>query len=214
MTSKATLALLIPFALVVPSEAQIPKTEAEAAANRARPFIEGKAAIERQRNSDHWNVPLAATIERYIQTLKKDCSDWNDLSGGGRYFTEIAATAKDRLSELSFEYAELALKRNQLTVADSVYRDLISFFVGSTYSGIRERAKIGLDDVREAKKALELPPPPPLRVIAPPPVTPVLAPFDLKSELEKLNKMRKDKLITEAEYKELRKVAIEKAKSK
>jgi len=38
-------------------------------------------------------------------------------------------------------------------------------------------------------------------------------PFDLKSELEKLNKMRKGKLITEKEYKELRARAIEKAKS-
>ncbi len=39
------------------------------------------------------------------------------------------------------------------------------------------------------------------------------APFDLRTELEKLEKMKKDGLITEAEFKELRQRTIEKAKA-
>ena len=39
------------------------------------------------------------------------------------------------------------------------------------------------------------------------------APFDLRTELEKLEKLKKDGLITEAEFKELRQRALDKAKA-
>lgn len=39
------------------------------------------------------------------------------------------------------------------------------------------------------------------------------APFDLKVELEKLNKLKKEKLITDSEYKEIRKRLVDKAKT-
>ncbi len=42
---------------------------------------------------------------------------------------------------------------------------------------------------------------------------PLAAPFDLRSELEKLEKMKKDGLITEAEFKDLRQRALDKAKA-
>ena len=47
-----------------------------------------------------------------------------------------------------------------------------------------------------------------------PPVPPVLpVPFDLRTELEKLEKMQKDGLLTEAEYKDLRQRVLEKFKA-
>ena len=42
---------------------------------------------------------------------------------------------------------------------------------------------------------------------------PAAAPFDLRTELEKLEKLKKDGLITEAEFKELRQRALDKAKA-
>ena len=39
------------------------------------------------------------------------------------------------------------------------------------------------------------------------------APFDLRTELEKLEKLKKDGLITEVEFKELRQRALDKAKA-
>jgi hypothetical protein len=48
----------------------------------------------------------------------------------------------------------------------------------------------------------------------PPPAKPVpAAPFDLRTELEKLEKLKKDGLISEAEFKELRQRALDKAKA-
>ncbi|HEY3271526.1 MAG TPA: hypothetical protein VGJ89_09970 [Geothrix sp.] len=42
---------------------------------------------------------------------------------------------------------------------------------------------------------------------------PAAVPFDLRSELEKLEKMKRDGLITEAEYKDLRQRVLDKARS-
>jgi hypothetical protein len=59
----------------------------------------------------------------------------------------------------------------------------------------------------EAKAGLDLPPEVPDRK----PV--VAAPFDLRNELEKLEKLKKDGLITEPEFKELRQRVLDKAKA-
>jgi outer membrane protein assembly factor BamE (lipoprotein component of BamABCDE complex) len=57
--------------------------------------------------------------------------------------------------------------------------------------------------------------PKPLAEPKPEPVAakPAVAPFDLRTELEKLDKLKKDGLITEAEFKELRQRALDKAKA-
>lgn len=45
------------------------------------------------------------------------------------------------------------------------------------------------------------------------PAAPAPAPFDLRAELEKLGKLKKDGLISEAEFQDLRQRALEKAKA-
>jgi hypothetical protein len=45
------------------------------------------------------------------------------------------------------------------------------------------------------------------------PAVPASAPFDLRTELEKLEKLKKDGLISEAEFQDLRQRALEKAKA-
>ena len=49
---------------------------------------------------------------------------------------------------------------------------------------------------------------------APSPKPPTPAAFDLRTELEKLEQLKKDGLITEAEFKDLRQAALDKAKVK
>lgn len=51
-------------------------------------------------------------------------------------------------TDLSFRLADKALALGCLDTADSTYRGLIEFYVGNAYQGIRDRAKVGIDDVR------------------------------------------------------------------
>lgn len=67
-----------------------------------------------------------------------------------------------------------------------------------------------LEDLKAGRSALRADAP----KVAPPPVAPTApAPFDLRGELEKLEKLKKDGLISEAEYTALRQRVIEKAKA-
>jgi len=68
------------------------------------------------------------------------------------------------------------------------------------------------------KADMDATPPAPRRAEATPdmgvgPTTPAPRAFDLRTELEKLEQLKKDGLITEAEFKELRQRVLEKAKS-
>jgi hypothetical protein len=62
------------------------------------------------------------------------------------------ATARDQHTAVAFAFAEEAIRRKDLNVAVRVYRRLIEFYVGGTYSGIRDRARLGIDDVRESRR--------------------------------------------------------------
>jgi len=55
-------------------------------------------------------------------------------------------------ADLTLDIAESALKHDCLDFADKVYRSVISTYVGSGYAAHRQRAQIGIDDVRAAKK--------------------------------------------------------------
>ncbi len=50
--------------------------------------------------------------------------------------------------EMNFLVADTLLSNNCLESADEIYRAIISRFTGGRYASIRERAKIGVDDVR------------------------------------------------------------------
>ncbi len=59
--------------------------------------------------------------------------------------------ARERHTSLAFALADGALKNGCLDAADQAYRRIISFYTGSAYSGIRDRAKLGVDDVRAGR---------------------------------------------------------------
>ncbi len=54
--------------------------------------------------------------------------------------------------DIQFRLAETALKQKCPDIADRVYRDIIANYTGASYAGIRDRARVGLDDVREARR--------------------------------------------------------------
>lgn len=118
-------------------------TEEEAANNRERPFRQGVAALEAyRRGSGSKEAVLKEIAELESQT--------------GMFQTvqlyDYANTAREWHTSLAFAFAEAALKKGELDAADRVYRRLIEFYVGSAYSGIRDRARLGIDDVREVRR--------------------------------------------------------------
>lgn len=53
---------------------------------------------------------------------------------------------------LAFEFADLAKDRGCLEIADRTYRDLIVAYPAAGDAGIRDRAKLGVDDIRELRR--------------------------------------------------------------
>lgn len=50
-----------------------------------------------------------------------------------------------------FQIADAFLARSCLDEADSLYRDVITTFLGGNYAAARQRAEIGIEDVRAAR---------------------------------------------------------------
>lgn len=55
------------------------------------------------------------------------------------------------------EIADAYLQHNCIDDADKLYRDIVSDFPGSRYEAARQRAQIGIDDVRERRRSSEAP---------------------------------------------------------
>jgi hypothetical protein len=120
-----------------------PVTAAEAAENRERPFKEAQIALEEYRCGTGSTEAVLAKI--------------SELEKHARIFTAIgsysyADTAREHHTTVAFAFAEEAIKKGDLDAADQVYRRLIEFYVGSAYAGIRDRARLGIDDIREARR--------------------------------------------------------------
>jgi hypothetical protein len=65
----------------------------------------------------------------------------------------IQAGSIERHTSLAFGLADAALESGCLDVADQAYRRIITYYTGSAYAGLRDRAKLGIDDVRAARTA-------------------------------------------------------------
>lgn len=52
----------------------------------------------------------------------------------------------------TLDVAEAALKHGCLDVADEMYRHVLQRYVGIAYSGLRQRAQVGINDVRSRKQ--------------------------------------------------------------
>lgn len=135
-------------------------TEDEAAANRRRPYDKAMAALEEfKASSGRCDDSLLAAMKASLANLEEDVSSWHSMAKGSSlgFMRQYAQQAKDRHTEAAFAIADETLAHHCLDVADAVYRGLIDFYVGSSYSGMRERARIGIDDVRAARQATSHP---------------------------------------------------------
>lgn len=150
--SRIVFAAVLSSASVLVGCASTPQgpTAAEAALNRARPYHEGLAALDRYRESGECET--AGPVLSKITELEEDARDWNSLSSVG--LRHYAAKARERHAALAFAFAEEALNRGCLDDADRVYRRMIEFYVGAGYSGIRDRARLGVEDVRSTRRAI------------------------------------------------------------
>jgi hypothetical protein len=127
-------------------------TADQAAAKRAKPFVEGQAALSRYAATSDCANADASAVKKNIAKLQEMVLSFHKLPSGFYHFEN---EAHQRHTALAFGYADEGLKKGCLDDADKVYRELISFYTGSAYDGIRDRAKLGIDDVRVARNATQ-----------------------------------------------------------
>lgn len=124
-------------------------TDEQTAKNRARPYVEGLAALELFRTSNDCANQHSREVLDLIEKLRSDVSMFNTV----RSFPQYEREARDRHTALGFAFADEALSRDCLDAADGVYRDIFTFYSGASYAGIRDRAKLGIEDVRARRVA-------------------------------------------------------------
>jgi len=121
-------------------------TQEQAAQNRARPYIEGTAALEQFKANPDCDGPHSHVVKEKITELEKNVSTFGTIN-----MYQYENEASQMHTDLAFTFANLAMKNGCLDDADQVYRRLIAFYVWSAYSGIRDRARLGIEDIRVAK---------------------------------------------------------------
>jgi hypothetical protein len=104
---------------------------------------EGRTALEGYSAGNDCTGSNANTVKLKIEQIasKAASSTYSDQ------YIDTSEVLKKH-TELSFKYAEEAFKKGCLDEADNAYRDIIKFYIGEAYSGIRDRAKLGIDDIR------------------------------------------------------------------
>lgn len=80
------------------------------------------------------------------------------LSGRESYFYSLKLwSGLRRVQEMKwdvqFSLADVAKEKKCYDLADKHYRDIISTYSGNAYSGIRDRARLGIDDIKEARQS-------------------------------------------------------------
>jgi len=109
---------------------------------RAVPYNEALTLMEKYRASTGCGTAEAQAVQAKIAQLEDEAA----IRAG-----YAATEARQRHTEIAFAFADESLKRRCLDVADAAYRRLVEFYVGSAYGGIRDRARLGIDDVRTAR---------------------------------------------------------------
>lgn len=121
--------------------------ERQAAQKRDRPYQESFEALEDYRASTECENPQRIEVLAKITELERDVSNYQSM--GLDYMTR---EARERHISMAFDFADEALRRWCLDDADRVYRRLIDFYVGWNHSGIRDRARLGVEDVRDLRE--------------------------------------------------------------
>lgn len=73
-------------------------------------------------------------------------------SGSGANFYKPALTTARGSAEIVLIHADDALKRGCIDYADKLYRSIMMNFPGEEFAAERQRAQIGIEDVREKRR--------------------------------------------------------------
>ncbi|MET4217839.1 hypothetical protein ABIB00_003051 [Bradyrhizobium sp. LB14.3] len=94
--------------------------------------------------------PAAVKINSSYLLFKREITRWeNDFA-----MLAIAGGNADAsgLGQFRLAIADLALKRRCLDIADQEYRQVLTVYAGVRYVALRDRAKVGIEDVRDARR--------------------------------------------------------------
>lgn len=101
---------------------------------------------------------LKIATER-LMASEQTLAEYNQLrfsprSGAGTRYraSKVVEDSLPSLTDTHFRLADGLLKRRCLDGADLLYRDILTRFSGSSYEALRERAKVGIDDVRSFRR--------------------------------------------------------------
>ncbi len=123
-------------------------SQEQAVANRAKPYLEGMEAVRQFSSESGCDGESVATAQASIRKLA-GLENMRALGGSLAY---LGVEATERRWEVQFGLADAAKSKGCLDLADGLYRELVTVYVGSAYSGVRDRARLGIDDVRAARK--------------------------------------------------------------
>ncbi len=150
MFQKSPILLAVAFLVIgcmQPGSTENRGTVEQAAEDRSRPYVEGVAALNRYSAESKCDIQHSTMVQDKISELEKTVSIFKKF-GMSRYEPQ----ARDMHTSLAFGYANEALKKGCLNDSVLIYRRLFTFYTGSAYSSIRESAKLGMEDVRVARK--------------------------------------------------------------
>lgn len=129
------------------------KAAQEAAEIRARPYNEVMTQIRLFRNESGCDTPTVQKIDQLLSPMEiKSIATTMVYSTSVSYMRE-AIEFRNYHTNAVLTYADTALKKKCLDLADRQYRHIIDIYTGAAYGGVRDRARIGLDDIREARRA-------------------------------------------------------------
>jgi hypothetical protein len=131
------------------------------AAQAADELLDGGAlryarALSRSCNADHVDFEAVINVSMTLVHRAQQNADLRFDEGLYHESREIRQTGFKFAGELAsrlFLVADQALKSGCLTVADRYYHRVIDIFTGTAYASYRQRAQIGIDDVRSRRSS-------------------------------------------------------------
>lgn len=142
-----------PISIGTPSSLEeLTKQKSKAVQGMIQPYYDGLAALEQYRATADCANDTRDVVIKNILLLRVAFSLIHEAQ-----VYETSRILQQYHTDLAFAFAEEALKRKCFDDADMMYRSMIKFYVGSSYGGVRDRARIGIDDVRTARATAQVP---------------------------------------------------------
>jgi hypothetical protein len=97
----------------------------------------------------HMGNMIEARTAKYYRALDDDPNKFSNVERN--VFLDTIITLNPMAIGAKFNAADAYLAAGCLDPADQIYRDILATYTGSSFASVRERAKVGIDDVRAKK---------------------------------------------------------------